>query len=110
MRLQGNIKYVEIEHIIRVELYLRLEADGRSVRFKELRNMKMKTTGIANAAIFWMVIMMIWPIHIEAQSQTSNAGLGDIGNTTAIPMTSEPMAITSGPNEHLFATYYAINS
>jgi hypothetical protein len=72
--------------------------------------MKMKTTRIVNAAIVWMVIMMIWPTLIEAQSQTSNAGLGEIGNTTAFPMTSEPMAITSGPNEHLFATYYGINS
>ena len=70
----------------------------------------MKKPEITKAAILWMVVMMIWPALIEAQPQTSNARPGEIGNTTALPMASEPVAITSGPNEHFFASYYGINS
>jgi len=82
----------------------------KEVRRKELRDMKMKKAGITNVVIVWMIVMMIWFPLIEAQSQTLNAGPGEIGNTTAFPMASEPVAITSGPKEHLFATYYGINS
>ncbi|MBT3384671.1 MAG: hypothetical protein HN778_13245 [Prolixibacteraceae bacterium] len=32
------------------------------------------------------------------------------GNANEFPAVSEPFAITSGPNEHLFASYYGINS
>jgi hypothetical protein len=70
----------------------------------------MKKAGITKTAILWMVVMMIWPAFVGAQSQTSSAGPREIGNTTAFPMASEPVAITSGPKEHLFATYYGINS
>jgi len=35
----------------------------------------MKKTEVSKAAIFWMVVVMIWPALIGAQSHTSNAGL-----------------------------------
>jgi len=70
----------------------------------------MKMAGITKAAIFPTVVMMIWPALIEAQSQTSNGAPGESGRSAAFPRVSKPVAITSGPKEHLFASYYGINS
>jgi len=68
------------------------------------------TLGTTKAAILVTLAMMTWPALIGAQSQTSNAGPMKLGSSGAFPKTSKPMAITSGPKEHLFASYYGINS
>ena len=70
----------------------------------------MKETEVSKAAVLWMVVVMIWPAFIGAQSHTPNAGPGNTGSSGAFPIASEALAITSGPKEHLFAAYYGINS
>lgn len=74
------------------------------------KGMKMKKAGTTEATILWMAAMMIWPGLLGALQQTSNAGAMAIGSSDALPRAGEPVAITSGPKEHLFATYYGINS
>ncbi len=84
------------------------------IRFEDfvhrIKNEGMKMAGIAWAVILWTLVMMIWPAVIVAQSQISNAGPMKIDSFVTFPRASNPIAITSGPKEHLFATYYGINS
>jgi len=57
-----------------------------------------------------MVAVMMWSGLIGASPETSNAGPMKMDSSGAFPRASEPIAITSGPKEHFFATYYGINS
>ena len=61
---------------------------------------KMKKTETAQVVILCMFAMLILPGLVAGQSQTSNVW----------PKVSEAVAITSGPQEHFFASYYGINS
>ncbi len=70
----------------------------------------MKKAGTIRTVILWTFVMMIWPGLVGAQSQTSNAEPMKIDSTGVFPKASRAMAVTSGPKEHLFASYYGINS
>ncbi|MCD6394040.1 MAG: hypothetical protein J7M40_11095, partial [Planctomycetes bacterium] len=70
----------------------------------------MKKASETRTIILWMLVMMIWPGLIVAQSQTSSAEPMKVGSVGVFPKASEAVAVTSGPKEHLFASYYGINS
>lgn len=70
--------------------------------------MKMKKTS-ATAMILWAIVLMIFPALSCAKSQTSN--VEPVKTVSAVfPTASKAIAITSGPKEHFFASYYGINS
>lgn len=70
----------------------------------------MQKSGIIKTAIFCTVLVMVRPALVGIQSAASAAELDDSAFAGAFPKVSEPVPITSGPNEHFFASYYGINS
>ncbi|MCP4569243.1 MAG: hypothetical protein GY841_16840, partial [FCB group bacterium] len=74
-----------------------------------LKRMKQLAATI-RVAIFCVLVMMIWSGFVAAQSQTLNVEPMKTNTSGDFPEVSEAAAITSGPKEHLFASYYGINS
>lgn len=71
---------------------------------------KVKKTRTTKKVLLWTFVMTVLSALAGAQSPTSNAGPTKTGASGVFPIVSQPIAITSGPKEHLFATYYGINS
>jgi len=72
--------------------------------------MEMKKAGTIRTVILWTLVMMIWPGLIGAKSQTSSAAPMKKASAGVFPKVSKAVAVTSGPKEHFFASYYGINS
>ncbi len=70
----------------------------------------MKKAEKTTTAVLWALIMVICPGLVTAQAKKMSTGPEKMISTEDFPKVSEATAITKGPKEHFFASYYGINS